>query len=98
MNIDDMQKNAAQAANLLKAIAHPERLMILCQLVNGEYSAGDLAKASALSQSAFSQHLAVLRQHRFVNTRKEAQVVYYRLQDPAVIKILNVLHGIYCGI
>lgn len=87
---------AGEAAALLKALAHEARLMVLCQLLDGEHSAGALQEASGLSQSALSQHLARLRAEGLVATRREAQTIYYRLADPAVARVLDTLAQIYC--
>ncbi|NLS13392.1 helix-turn-helix transcriptional regulator [Vibrio sp. SM6] len=98
-NVNDpkqMQQLAAQAANWLKVMAHPDRLLVLCQLIDGEISVGALMQLSTLSQSAFSQHLSVLRQNQLVTTRKEAQQVYYRLADERVKKLIELLHNEFC--
>jgi len=87
---------AGEAAALLKALAHEARLMVLCQLLDGEHSAGALQEAADLSQSALSQHLARLREEGLVTTRREAQTIYYRLADPNVARILDTLAAIYC--
>lgn len=91
-----MQQQATSAAQMLKVLAHPARLMILCQLIDGEHSAGDLWKKSTLSQSAFSQHLSVLRASGIVVTRKEAQTVFYSIEDKNAVKILETLYKLYC--
>ncbi len=91
-----MQAHAQAAANLLKALANENRLMILCSLIDGEISVGDLNAKVPLSQSALSQHLASLRDAGLVATRKEAQTVYYRLEGTAAIRVLEVLQSIYC--
>lgn len=91
-----MQKHATEAAALLKALSHPSRLMILCLLAQGESCVGDLQSCSDLSQSAFSQHLAVLRGQSLVTTRKEAQTVYYRIADANVLSIIQLLKNLYC--
>lgn len=96
LNQKQMQKKSVQAAALLKALASAPRLMVLCQLADGEQSVRDLWANSALSQSAFSQHLAKLRQEGLVATRKEAQTVYYSLADKAAIEIIKALQKIYC--
>ena len=87
---------AGEAAALLKALAHEARLMVLCQLLEGEHSAGALQEASGLSQSALSQHLARLREEGLVATRREAQTIYYRLAEPNVARVLETLAQIYC--
>lgn len=97
INKQKMQKNAAKAAGLLKSLASTPRLMVLCQLIEGEHTAGELWDKSGLSQSALSQHLAKLRKEKLVKTRKEAQTVYYTLANKDVIDIIKTLHKIYCG-
>lgn len=98
MKIDkqQMQQNAAKAASLLKSLASTPRLMVLCQLLEGEHAAGELWQKSALSQSALSQHLAKLRKEKLVSTRKESQTVYYSLANKNVVEIIKALHKIYC--
>lgn len=91
-----MRKNATNAAALLRAISHEARLLVLCELSNGERSAGELVEHSGLSQSALSQHLAKLREEGLVATRRVAQVIYYRIADPRAGRVLRVLHDIYC--
>ena len=95
-SINLLKKNAKQAAGLLKTLAHSERLMILCQLVGNELCVGELLKHTDLSQSAFSQHLSVLRKNGLVKTRKDAQTVFYSLADKKAMSILEVLQQIYC--
>lgn len=87
---------AGEAAALLKTLAHEARLMVLCQLVDGEHSVGALQELSGLSQSALSQHLARLREEDLVATRREAQTIYYRLADPKAARVLETLAAIYC--
>lgn len=87
---------AGEAAALLKALSHEARLMVLCQLSDGEMSAGALQQESELSQSALSQHLAKLREEGLVATRREAQTIYYRLSDPKAARIIQTLADIYC--
>ena len=95
-SLDEMQIHASQAANLLKALANENRLMIMCTLLNGELSVGELNAKIPLSQSALSQHLAGLREAGLVSTRKEAQTVYYQVRGDKTSKIITVLQSIYC--
>ncbi|MBK2238544.1 ArsR/SmtB family transcription factor [Francisella philomiragia] len=97
MDLIQMKDNASKASSLLKAISHESRLLILCLLLRKEMTVGELAEYSDLSQSAFSQHLSVLRNKGLVKCRKESQNVYYSIKDSSVIKILEALYGIYCG-
>ena len=74
-----LEANAARACNLLKAMANPARLMVLCQIADGEKSVNELAQAVGLSQSGLSQHLTVLRSRNLVTTRRAGQTIYYSL-------------------
>ena len=85
------------AAGFLKQLANPNRLVILCELLRGERSVGELEEVVGLSQSALSQHLARLRAARLVATRREAQTIYYALADPGVSKIIGALYELYCS-
>ncbi len=93
---EKLEASAEEAAKLLKSMSHPSRLMVLCQLIKGERTVSELNRAVPLSQSALSQHLANLRQADLVGTRRESQVIYYRLKSRAVLEILEVLNTIYC--
>lgn len=95
--IADMQANADEAADLLKALANGQRLRVLCLLAGGERSVGEINDEVDLSQSALSQHLALLREQGLVHTRKEAQTVYYALADGPVRELIAVLHRSFCG-
>lgn len=92
-----MRGHAGDAARLLKALANDKRLMVLCLLVEGERSVGELNAELDLSQSALSQHLAVLRADGLVDTRREAQTIYYSLAKGPAQRIIETLHDIYCG-
>ncbi len=94
--IDTMQENAHEAAALLRALSHEGRLLVMCQLAQGELSVGQINEAVGLSQSALSQHLAKLREDGFVTTRREGQTIYYRLSDPRVSRLIGALHDIFC--
>lgn len=93
---DEMNRHAEAAADLLKALAHPERLMVLCQLLEGEKGVGELLAKSKLGQSAFSQQLAVLRRHGLIRSRKVAQQIYYSLASAAVSDVLAALSKNFC--
>jgi len=95
---ETMRAHAADAARLLKALGNEQRLMVLCWLVDGEHSVTELNARLDLSQSALSQHLAVLRGDGLVATRREAQTIYYSLVEGPAQRIINTLHGIYCGV
>ena len=97
LDLQQMRANAGDAARLLKALANEHRLLVLCHLLEGERSVGQLNADLELSQSALSQHLAVLREDGLVATRRESQTIYYRVASAAVTQVLAALHGIYCA-
>jgi len=90
------EAKAGDAATLLRVLANQRRLMVLCQLADGEKSVGQLAAPVGVSQSALSQHLAVLRQDGVVATRREGQTIWYRIADPAALKVVATLAEIFC--
>lgn len=92
-----MREHAGAAARLLKAIANEKRLMILCVLTEGELSVGEINERIPVSQSALSQHLAILRRDQLVTTRRDGQLIFYRLREGPVLRLIQTLHGIYCG-
>lgn len=95
-DLSELKANANRMAARLKTMSHPERLLMLCRLEEGEASVNELVSLTGLSQSAVSQHLAMLRQEGIVTTRGEAQIRYYRLSDPIVRGIIHALCEI-CG-
>jgi DNA-binding transcriptional ArsR family regulator len=92
-----MAEHAEEAAALLKALAHPARLLVLCRLVDGECSVGELQPLVGLSMSALSQHLSVLRELELVATRRESQTIYYSLVPGPAVGVLDALYAAYCG-
>ena len=103
MNIKDknsppltMQRNSAKAEAMLKQLANAKRLMILCSLVGGEKSVGELAEIVGLSSSALSQHLAKMRDAQLVDAEKRGQMVYYRISSIEAQALLSTLYLIYC--
>lgn len=94
--LTELHDMAAHAVELLKAMANEWRLMILCQLSEGEKTVSELQEILGLSQSALSQHLAVLRRERIVRSRKEAQSVSYSLSGDDATKVMQTLHEVFC--
>ena len=94
--IENMQEHAADAAGLMNALGNESRLMILCVLAEGERSVGDLNETIPLSQSALSQQLARLRRQGLVQTRREAQTIYYSLEEGPAERVIHLLHDIFC--
>jgi DNA-binding transcriptional ArsR family regulator len=92
-----MEAHAEEAARLLRSLANPHRLMVLCALASGEMSVSELNEIVPLSQSALSQHLAVRREEKLVSTRREGQTVFYSVPDSPALNVLEVLHGTFCA-
>ncbi len=93
----ELHDMASNACELLKAMANEWRLMILCQLSEGEKTVSELQQLLGLSQSALSQHLAILRREKIIRARKHAQSVSYSLSGDAAIKVMESLHDVFCG-
>jgi DNA-binding transcriptional ArsR family regulator len=93
--LSELEDSARPAARLLKLMASEPRLLLLCRLVEGETSVKDLADHAGMAQSTTSQHLAKMRAEGLVTTRREAQTIYYRLEDPAAMRVLDALCDIY---
>lgn len=97
-DMTQMHGRAEEASELLKSLGNAHRLRILCLLVDGEMTVGEInAHLRDLSQSALSQHLARLREQHLVSTRREAQTIWYALQDGPSQRIMLALHDIYCA-
>lgn len=96
-DIEAMREHAAEASELMQALSNPNRLMILCSLSNGEVCVGDLNQQLALSQSALSQHLAVLRKQNLVQTRRESQTIYYSVTPGPAMEIVALLQQHFCA-
>lgn len=97
MEANKLRENAEQAAQLLAAMANQKRLMILCHLIDGEKSVGEIAELVDLRQSPLSQHLAKLRALGLVQTRRDGQSIFYRVGSDKVEQILRALYAIYCA-
>ena len=96
-DFSELKDSAHAAARLLKLLASEQRLLLLCRLLEGETSVGELAEHAKLAQSAASQHLSKMRAEGLVATRRDAQTIYYRVADPDAIKVLDTLCAIYRG-
>lgn len=96
-DIAEFEKNAAEVANILRALANERRLTILCQLVEyGEATVGALVEAVGISQSALSQHLGKMRDEGIVTFRRESQTIWYRIADQRIEQLFVTLHGLFC--
>jgi DNA-binding transcriptional ArsR family regulator len=95
--VAELKAHAVRATALLKAMSNPARLMVLCQLAEGEKSVGELKGAVDLSQSGLSQHLALLRREALVVTRRQGQTIFYRLSSEEAAAVMRALYAIFCG-
>jgi len=96
-DLDAMHEAAADAARLMKVLANPDRLMLLCQLSQAEMSVGELEAALGILQPTLSQQLGVLREEALVETRRDGKHVYYRVRSPQALAVLRVLYDQFCG-
>ncbi len=92
-----LRDRAHEAAALLKVLANPDRLLLLCHLLDTERTVADLGELSGIAQPMLSQQLAVLRHEELVATRREGKSIHYRVASPAVRAILRTLHRLYCA-
>ena len=90
------EASAGKAAALLRLLGNEKRLMVLCQLADGELSVGQLQARIGTSQSALSQHLALMREQGLVATRRQSQTIYYRIEDPAALRVIQTLAELFC--
>jgi DNA-binding transcriptional ArsR family regulator len=93
----ELHDMATNACELLKAMSNKWRLMILCQLSEGEKTVGELQSLLGVGQSAVSQHLAILRRENIVDSRKNAQSIFYSLSGEQAIKVMATLHEVFCN-
>jgi DNA-binding transcriptional ArsR family regulator len=94
--LEELRMHASSAADLMQALSNPNRLMIMCTLSQGEMCVRDLNEQLELSQSALSQHLAVLRNQGLVNTRRQAQTIFYSVAEGPAMDIVALLHQHFC--
>ncbi len=96
MNIAELEPKICEASKLMEMLSQPVRLRILCALSEQEWSVVRLAEAVNLSQPAMSHHLRKLREADLVETRRDAQTIYYSLRGDDVLRVLSVLKDIFC--
>jgi DNA-binding transcriptional ArsR family regulator len=97
LSLQDMQQSAGQACRLLKVLSNPDRLMILCQLSQGEMRVGELEEALGIVQPTLSQQLTVLRDEELVSTRREGKNIYYQLSSVQALALMKVLYEQFCS-
>ena len=96
IDLKQMARSADRASSLMKTLGHKDRLMILCHLADGEKSVGQIAGLLEISQSPLSQHLSRMRKEGLVDTRREAQTIYYSLKSGEASRIVEVLYELFC--
>lgn len=97
IDLEQMARSAEKASSLMKTLGHKDRLMILCHLADGEKSVGHIAELLEISQSPLSQHLSRMRKEGLVDTRREAQTIYYKLKSGEAGRIVEVLYELFCA-
>ncbi|ACS87505.1 ArsR/SmtB family transcription factor [Musicola paradisiaca] len=91
-----MREAAHGAADVLRALANDDRLMLMCFLSQGEASVGQMEQALGIHQPTLSQQLGVMRRLDLVTTRREGKQIFYRIEDPRILTLLNTLYALYC--
>ncbi len=97
LDLEWMRHQAGQVVSLLKVMGNPDRLLLLCQMLQGEYAVGELEEMLDIHQPTLSQQLGVLRNEGLVATRREGKFIYYSVAHPHVQALLETLHRLYCG-
>lgn len=96
MDLDLLRRSADAASRLLKALSNPDRLLLLCQLTQGEKRVGELEELVGISQPTLSQQLGVLRDEGLVSTRREGKNIHYRIDSPQALAVLGTLYTQFC--
>lgn len=92
-----LQSAAGNACGLLKVLANPDRLLLLCQMTKGEFSVAELEALTGVHQPTLSQQLTVLRQEEMVSTRREGKQIFYSIASKEALAVMGVLYELYCG-
>jgi len=93
---DAMKQAALGAAELLRGLSNADRLLLMCQLSQGEANVAQLEEAVGIRQPTLSQQLGVLRRLKLVETRRTGKQIFYRIEDPRIFTLLNTLYDLYC--
>lgn len=97
VELDAMRDAAAQASGLLKVLANPDRLLVLCQLSRAESCVGDIEALTGIRQPTLSQQLTVLREQGLVATRRDGKQIFYSITSDEAVAVIGVLYALYCG-
>ena len=96
-DLERLEARAGNVARRLAVLANAKRLLVLCHLMKGEASVGEIQTALNITQSALSQHLARLREAGMVTTRREAQTIHYRIEDEQTLAMMGALYDTFCN-
>jgi ArsR family transcriptional regulator len=96
MDIEQLRRSAGEACGLLKVLANQDRLLLLCQMTQGEYCVSDLEEMTGIRQPTLSQQLTVLREEEMVSTRREGKQIYYSITSKQAMALMQVLYELYC--
>jgi DNA-binding transcriptional ArsR family regulator len=97
LDLDKMKASAGNACRLMKVLSNPDRLMLLCQLSQGEKRVGELEEILGIVQPTLSQQLTVLRDEELVSTRREGKNIYYQIASPQALAVMNILYAQFCA-
>jgi DNA-binding transcriptional ArsR family regulator len=97
MDIDVLRQSADEASRLMKVLSNPDRMLLLCQLAQGEKRVGELEEILGIVQPTLSQQLSVLRDEGLVSTRRQGKNIFYRIDSPHALAVMNVLYVQFCG-
>lgn len=96
IDLEDLRNSAQEACALLKALSNPDRLMLLCEIAQGERTVTELQEGLGITQPTLSQQLAVLRAQALVDTRREGKNIFYQLASPQAMAVMQVLYQQFC--
>jgi ArsR family transcriptional regulator len=96
LDLQDMQAAATRACALLKTLGNPDRLLLLCQLTQGEFCVGEFESMLGIRQPTLSQQLGILRDEKLVETRREGKQIYYKLASKEAAAVMQLLYDLYC--
>jgi DNA-binding transcriptional ArsR family regulator len=97
IDLEALQHAAGTACSLLKTLANPDRLLLLCQMSQGEHAVAELEALTGIRQPTLSQQLTVLRQEQLVATRREGKQIFYRIDSLEAVAVMKTLYELYCG-
>ena len=97
IDIDSMRAAASKACGLMKVLANPDRMLLLCHISQGELCVSDLEQATGIRQPTLSQQLTVLREEGLVATRREGKQIFYNMASDEALAVMQVLYELYCA-